>query len=164
MARKKLKSQTEWLITAMKRGSKDAHSVIVYRLHSAVDDATGVQTLKRLWVAARGYAGRGDYEDYSAVMYPNGDGYRIVGCAYSCPDPENFDEEDLPYIADRDYNVITSLWMKAGKLAIHDLEPRDPTLTVNVEIPKRSDHAHSEGWDGDILSEISEQWPLSLQF
>ena len=164
MARTKLKSQTEWLVHAMDRGSTDAHSVVVYRLKSAVDAVTGKQTLKRLWVAARGYAGRGDFEDYSAVMYPDGDGLRIVGCDYACPDPENFDEDDLPFIADKDYDVITSLWMKANKLTIEDTDHYQITFTINIKIPKKSESACSQDWNGDLLIPISDHWPLSLRF
>lgn len=164
MARTKLKSQTEWLVHAMDRGSADAHSVVVYRLKSAVDTVTGKQTLKRLWVVARGYAGGGVFEDYSAVMYPDGDGVRIVGCDYECPDPENFDEDDLPYIADKDYDVINSLWMKANKLAIEDDEHYQMTFTINIKIPKKSESACSQDWNGNLLIPISANWPLSLRF
>jgi hypothetical protein len=164
MARKKLKSQTEWLVHAMNRGSSDAHSVVVYRLKSSVDAATGEPTLQRLWVAARGYAGAGVFEDYSAVMYSDGDGLRIVGCDYASPDSENFDEDDLPYIADKDYEVIASLWRKVEKLAIFDLEQQAPIFTINVDMPKQLDSACSPDWNGDLLIPISDQWPLSLQF
>lgn len=164
MARTKLKSQTEWLVRAMDPGSTYAHTVIVYRLKSAVDAVTGKQTLKRLWVAARGYAGRGDFEDYSTVMYPDGDGLRIISCPYACPDPENFDEDDLPYIADKDYDVIASLWMKVEKLAIEDAEDYPTILTINIKIPKKSIDACSQDWNGDLLIPISAKWPLFLRF
>jgi hypothetical protein len=169
MARKKVKSQTEWLVSARDIDSENAHSVVVYRLKSTVDDVTGKQSLQRLWVAARGYAGRGVFEEYSAVIYPEGDGYRITGTDYCCPDPENFKEEDLPYVAAKDYDIIAALWMKVEKLAILD-EPEFgsgnllSTLTVNVKIPKGSDCACSENWNGNLLTKLSKQWPLFLHF
>jgi hypothetical protein len=169
MTRKKLKSQTEWLVKARDVDSDDAHSVVVYRLKSIIDDVTGKQSLQRLWVAARGYAGGGVFEEYSAVTYPDGDGYRIAGTDYACPDPENFKEEDLPYVAEKDYDIIASLWMKVEKLAIL-VEPEFgsgdwiSTLTVNVKIPKGSDGACSANWNGNLLTQISSQWPLFLHF
>lgn len=169
MTRMKLKSQTEWFVSTRDIDSKDAHTVVVYRLKSTINDATGKQSLQRLWVAARGYAGGWAFEEYSAVIFPEGDGCRIVGTDYCCPDPENFNEEDLPYLADKDYDVIASLWRKVEEIAIL-VEPEFgsdnllSTLTVNVKIPKGSDSACSAHWNGNLLTQLSREWTLSLPF
>ena len=78
MARKRMRSQTEWLVNLEEAGSDEVHTVVVYRLQTAMDTETGQITLRKLWVVARGYAGGGACEAYSAVMYPEADGHRLV--------------------------------------------------------------------------------------
>lgn len=166
MTRKKLRSQTEWLVNSFEPGSEFAHSVFVYRLQSSVDETTGRSTLHKLWVAARGYAGRGDYEQYSAVMFPEGDGYRVVGCDYAFPDPGDFEEEEDHYLKRNDVKVMLSLWTKSKKLVL-EKEENDgaySTYKLKFDIPRRSDSAHSDQWDGNVLVQVSKRWRLGTRF
>lgn len=167
MARKRIRSQTEWLVNVDEAGSEDVHDVVVYRLQTAMDTETGQITLRKLWVVARGYAGGGAYEDYSGVMYPEADGHRLVGCRYACPDPENFAELEVDYLEAKDYEVIVSLWKKADRLTTYELAEtwKDiTTFTVRVPVDEGSDRACSGEWDGNLLVTVSKQWPLFLYF
>ena len=167
MARKRMRSQTEWLVNLEEAGSDEVHTVVVYRLQTAMDTETGQITLRKLWVVARGYAGGGACEAYSAVMYPEADGHRLVGCPYAYPDPDNFAELEVGYLHADDCEVIASLWQKADRLTTFELAETwgdTSTFTVKVPVDEGSDSACSGEWDGNLLVTVSEQWPLFLYF
>jgi hypothetical protein len=160
MARKRMRSQTEWLVRLDEAGSENVHSVVVYRLLTSLDSQTGLIVLRKLLVAARGYSGGGIYESYSGVMYPEGEQYRLVDCHYAYPDPEDFHELERDYVTQKDRDVLRSLWDKADRLT--DFDPDLQSFTAKVSIYQESEC--SDEWDGDLLIQISERWALFLYF
>jgi len=165
MARHKLQFNTEWLVSLHKPSRDGVHSAIVYRMLTALNEETGESTYRRLWVAARGYAGGGIYEDYSGILFPEGEGLRLVGCNYCYGEPGDFDEAEFEYLKKNDFKVVRSIWLQMDRLTNYDLaEDGDTTFTAKVDIPSRSGDLLSKNWDGNLLAQVSQRWPLSLHF
>jgi hypothetical protein len=166
MPRKKLKSQTEWLIATQRPRFEGVHSAVVYRLQTTIDQETGESKLRKLWVAARGYAGGGIIEPYSGVIFPEGDGVRKVGCNYAYAELGDFDEAEQDYLQPNDQKVIRSLWFKMKRLAAEDEDEDGNTLsfTARIEIPRRAKNVCSTNWNGNVLVQMSDGWPLFLHF
>ena len=166
MPRKLLKSQTQWLVKKQKPRFDDVHSAVIYRLQTAIDPISGESNLRKLWVAARGYAGGGIFEPFSGVMFPEGEGLRKVGCNYAYAELGDFDEAEQDFLQPKDQKVLRSLWSKLDRLASEDEDEDGNTLsfTAKIEIPKRAKDISSENWDGNVLVQMSDGWPLFLHF
>ncbi len=91
---------------------------------------------------------------------------RAVGCNYAYAELGDFDEAEQSYLKDKDQQIIRTLWLKLDRLASEDEDEDGNTLsfTAKIDIPKRSTDASSANWDGNLLVQISEDWPLFLHF
>ena len=167
MARTRMRSQTEWLVKLYDAGGADVHSLVVYRLLTANDPETRQITLRKLWVVTRGYSGGGIYGSYSAVMYPEGEQHRLVGCHYAYPDRSDFHEAELDFVTQKDCDVIQSLWQKADRMTTFELAEDfgdASTFTLNMELPEESKSECSFEWDGYLLVNVCKHWRMFLYF
>jgi hypothetical protein len=171
--------QTEYLLSAQRRGTQDLHTVIVYRTEREFDDEGDEIALRRLWVAARGAEGMGVFGAHSAVVRfdEHGTPTSIVRCQQAHPDmgdfiqyAEDYELGDIDISAD-EHSILLQLWSKIDdELVDYEPEPADDPdgplrFRSRIQIPKKQDAVMSEGWDPDGLIEpVTEGWQLFLGF
>lgn len=156
--------KTEYLIKGETKGSQDVNSVVIYKIAYCVDEDEFFPV--RLYVAAKGYAGRHVNEDCIAVADFDNEGnisdYQIfnMDAIFNRGEDPEFEELSSP-----DVTILTELVEQIFEELILIDDNGDDFMTSRITIPEDKDYITSSGWDPDNLLEgISQEWGLFLTF